>query len=78
MQIETRNTKCFSGFDGQLRGADHLVGGGRIDQVAVQVSRHRREVRASGGECGQILVVPAPDLDGEAHVVDPAHPIDDR
>ncbi len=46
VQVESRNTKCLSGFDGQLGRPHHLVGGGGVDQVAVQVAGHRGEAGA--------------------------------
>ena len=78
VQVEPRNTKGLSGFDRQLGGPHHFVGAVRVDQVAVQVAGHRGEPGAGVGQRLQVLVVPAPDLDGEAHVVDAPHPIDDR
>ena len=78
VQIQPRNTKCLSGFDGQLGRPHDFVGGLRVDQIAVQVAGHRGEPSAGVGQRLQVLVVPAPDLDGKAHVVDAPHPIDDR
>ena len=78
VQVQPWNTKRLSGFDGQLRGPHDFVGGGRVDQVAVQVAGHRREPGAGVGQRLQVLVVPAPDLDREAHLVDAPDPVDDR
>ncbi|MDF2824688.1 MAG: hypothetical protein K0R68_2096 [Mycobacterium sp.] len=63
-----------SSFDRCLRGAHHLVGAPVIVEVSVQVARHGREPRAGGGQCVQVLVLEAPDLDAEAQLVDTAHP----
>ena len=35
VQVQPRNTKCLSGFDGELCGSHDFVGGGRVDEVAV-------------------------------------------
>jgi hypothetical protein len=50
----------------------------RVDQIAVQVAGHRGEPGAGVGQRLHVFVVPAPDLDGEAHVIDAPDPIDDR
>ena len=78
VQVQARNTKCLSGFDAQLGGADDLVGARRVDQIAVQVAGHRREPGTGRGKGVEVLVVPAPDLDGEAEIVDPPDPVDQR
>ncbi len=78
MQVKPRDTKCLSGFDGQLRRPHHFVGGVTVNQVAVQVAGHRRESGSGGGQRFQVLVVPAPYLDREAKLVDAPHPVDDR
>lgn len=44
------------------------------DQVAREVAGHRCESGATGRERGDILVLPVPNLDGEARVVDPLDP----
>jgi hypothetical protein len=78
VQVESRNPKCLSGFDRQLGRPHDLVGGLRVDQIAVQVAGHGGEPGAGVGQRLQVLVVPAPDLDGKAHIVDAPHPICDR
>ncbi len=77
VQVEARDAERLRGPDAQLRRPHHLVGGLRVDQVAVQIPGHRRELRAGRGQGIEVLVVPAPDLGGEAHVVDAAHPLDE-
>ena len=77
VQVEPRNTKHLSGFDAELGRPNNLVGAGGIDQVALQVAGHRREPGSGGGKGVEVLVVPAPDLDCEAEVVDAADSVDE-
>ena len=78
VQVEPRNTKRLSGFDAQLGRPHDLVGAGGIDQVALQVAGHRREPGSGGGKGVEVLVVPAPDLDCEAELVDAPDSVDER
>ena len=78
VKVEPRNAQRLGGFDAQLGRPHHLVGAGRVDQVAVQVAGHRREPRAGGGQGVEVLVVPAPDLDREAELVDAPDAVDER
>ena len=73
MQVEVR--ACRAGREAaidSLGGAQQGVGAVGVGQVALDVAGHRREVGTGGGQGGEVLAGPVPDLDGEAEVVDAA------
>nr|WP_239479044.1 hypothetical protein [Lichenicola cladoniae] len=78
MQVQARYSKRLGDRDRQLGCPQQFVRAVPIRKAPGDITGHRREACATGGQGGNVVPRPVPDLDLEAERVDPSDAFDDR